>query len=444
MTTSRRNLIVLLLLVIGALVFLERSTVNGRLANTRISRTDQGAYIKYAISQRDSDFSVVGRRNRMPAYPALLALFMDKGETADAFFDKGKQINLWLTLAGLVFIAAVFLRAFPPHQALNLLFLAAFTVFAFKAAYVQAEVLYYVLSFAAFLLCWSFFRQPNLLAALLAGGLFGLVHLTKASILPGLFVFLVFYPLDTVWQLSRGKSRAAVLPLKRLTVTALVALAFLAVIFPYISKSKEIFGHYFYNVNSTFYIWCDSWEDAESRTKAAGDRKGWPDLPADEIPSLKNYLRTHDAGQITGRMFTGISRVFNSMAGAYGYLWFSLAYLAFAGWITWCKRAVIWRLFRVRPLPAVAIFSCLFGYYVLIAWYSQIIEGNRFVLSLFLPFLFSISMFIFTFSRKMQIPWRGGASISAVLAFNTAISVWLLAQIAYICIFRLPTIYGGN
>ena len=198
MTVSRRNLIVLLLLVIGALVFLERSTVNGRLANTRISRTDQGAYIKYAISQRDSDFSVVGRRNRMPAYPALLALFMDKGETADAFFDKGKQINLWLTLAGLVFIAAVFLRAFPPHQALNLLFLAAFTVFAFKAAYVQAEVLYYLLSFAAFLLCWSFFRQPNLPAALLAGGLFGLVHLTKASILPGLFVFLVFYPLDTV------------------------------------------------------------------------------------------------------------------------------------------------------------------------------------------------------------------------------------------------------
>ena len=444
MIASRRNLIVALLLVIGALVFLERSTVNGRQANTRISRTDQGAYIKYAISQRDSDFSVVGRRNRMPAYPALLALFMDKGETPDAFFDKGKQINLWLTLAVLVFLAVVFLRAFPRHHALNLLFLAAFTVFAFKAAYVQAEVLYYFLSFAAFLLCWNFFRKPNLLAALLAGGLFALVHLTKASILPGLLVFLVFYPLDTIWQFYRGKNRATLRPLKRLAVTVIVGLAFLAAVFPYISKSKEIYGRYFYNVNSTFYIWCDSWEDAESRTKAAGDRKGWPDMPEDEIPSLKNYLRTHDAGQIAGRIFTGISRVFNSMAGAYGYLWFSLAYLAFAGWIVFYKRLVIWRLFQARPFPTLAIFSCLLGYYILIAWYSQIIQGNRFVLSLFLPFLFSIAMFIFTFSRKMQIPWRGGTTISALLAFNTAISIWLVIQIVYICIFRLPTIYGGN
>jgi len=429
----------------GAVVFVNRAAENGRRANADISRTDQGAYIKYAISMHE-DPNHVGRRNRMPAYPALLSVFMNEGETPDGFFEKGKQINIWLSLTGLVFIALVFLRSFPGHYAVNLLLLTAFCFLVFKAAYVQAEVLYYLLTFAVFLACWSLFRKPRLLVALFAGGLLGLAHLTKASVLPGLLVFVVFYPLDILWQLYRNKNRSEVQPLARVAVTILLAASFFAVIFPYIAKSKEIYGHYFYNVNSTFYIWCESWKDAESRTKAAGDRDGWPDIPDDEIPSLKNYLRTHSAGDILWRFCSGGSRVFNSMVKSYGYLWFCLAYLAFALGIAWNKRAVLWRLLSRRPVPMLALSAYFVGYYLLISWYSQIIQGNRFILGLFLPFLFALSVFIVTFARgiRFPLPQRWGNSIAALPAFNIVITIWLMVEILINCFLRIPNTYGGS
>lgn len=436
-------ILVALLLAGGGMLFLNRAMENGRRANTKISRTDQGAYIKYAIALRESDFSYVGRRNRMPFYPGFLAAFMEKGETPDGFFEKGKQINAWLTLGGLSFLAVVFLRCFPRHYALNLLFMTAFTVMVFRAAYVQAEVLYYLLTFAVFLLCWRLFEKPSVVLAVLAGGLLGLAHLTKASVLPGLLAFAVFYILDGAWQLLCGRQRDRPRPVRRFLCVLLVIASFLAAVFPYISKSKERYGHYFYNVNSTFYFWCDSWEDAESRTKAAGDREGWPDMPEDEIPSLKNYLRSHSAGDIAWRVVEGFSRVFNSMAKSYGYLWFCLAYLGFAGWIAWRKRKLLWKLIVKRPGPALALTAYFSGYGLLFAWYSQIIEGNRFVLGIFLPFVFTVSVFITRFSRHLRVP-LGGVSAEALPLFNKAISLWLAIQILISCFLQIPTTYGGN
>lgn len=433
-----------LLLLLGAALFLNRAAENGRRANPDINRTDQGAYIKYAIAMRETDFAFVGRRNRMPVFPGLLALFMEKGETPQGFFETGKHINTWISLAGLAFVATIFLKTFPRHHALNLLFLTAFSVFAFKAAYVQAEILYYLLSFAVFLACWSLFRKPRLPLALLAGALLGVAHLTKASVLPGLMVVAVFYPLDALWQWARQANRDGKRLLRRIAVPVLMAITFLAVISPYIAKSKEIYGHYFYNVNSTFYMWCESWEDVEARTKATGDRTGWPDMPEEEIPSLKNYLRTHSAAEIAWRFLEGSSRVFNSMARSHGYLWFCLAYLALAAWVAWCKRHLILRILPQRPFPLLALAAYFVGYYLLIAWYSQIIQGNRFILALYLPYLFTLSAFVIPFARRLRVPWKNGRSFPLVTAFNTVLTAWLVVEITINCLFRLPATYGGS
>lgn len=235
-----------------------------------------------------------------------------------------------------------FFSNFPRHYAVNALGLTAFGVFVFKAAYVQSEILYYLLTFTVYLLAWRLFRRPQWGLAILTGALVGLTHLTKASVLPGLVVFLVFYPLDALWQkFQHGRKSFS----RSVVISVLVPIAFLAVVFPYISKSKEVYGQYFYNVNSTFYIWCESWKDVELTVKAAGDRDGWPDLPPEEIPSLKNYLRDHSAAEIGGRIATGISRVFNTMARGPGFLWFGLAYVALAAGLAIGKWRVVWRIF---------------------------------------------------------------------------------------------------
>lgn len=425
----------------GAGLFFFCARENGRRVNIDVSSTDQGAYIKYGMKMEESDFAFVGGRNRMPLYPALLAVFMDQNTTEDGFFETGKSINLWLSLAGLVFVGLVFFRAFPPHHALNALGLTAFSVFVFKAAYVQSEILYYLLTFAAFLLGWQLFRKPRWGLAVVTGGLVGLTHLTKASILPGLVVFMVFYPLDALWQKWRHDVTGFA---RRLIITGLVTAAFLAVVFPYISKSKEIYGQYFYNVNSTFYIWCESWKDVELTVKAAGDREGWPDLPPEEIPSFKKYLRDHSAAEIGGRVATGISRVFNTMARGPGFLWFGLAYAGFAAGLAFWKRRVLLRVFLKRPVPTLAILAYFLGYGLLMAWYSQIIQGNRFVLALFLPFLFTISVFLLKFSRRVLVSCGGWGKVGILTIFNLAISIWLLVDILITCLFRISSVYGGS
>jgi hypothetical protein len=449
-------LLVAIFLAACLLVFLNRAAVQGRLVNTDMESTDQSAYIRQGIEQRTSDFAYVNPRNRMPLYPGLLALFMDKEplvelrqaypESKDyfpracaAFFEKGKKINSGVAVVLLVFLAAVFLVKFPRHHALNLWVLAAFGVIVFKAPFVQAELLYYMLTFSAFLICWRLFGRPSFALAILGGVLLGFGHLTKASVLPGVLVFAVFYPLDALWR--RWRERMA--PYSRILITILLVAGYAVVIWPYISQSKEMFGSYFYNVNSTFYMWCDSWTEAKSRTGGAGDRKSFPDLPPDQLPSLSNYLKTHTVGEVIMRPIKGFSVVFNSMKRAYGYLGPCLGYLAFALFLVAVKWRLVWRLVARRPVPVLALAAYFSGYYFLIAWYSQIINGNRFILGLFLPFLFTVSVVIVKLAPRVR--WRvAGHSVSVLTAFNVVMSAWIAVQVAMICLSRITWVYGGG
>ena len=84
-------------------------------------------------------------------------------------------------------------------------------------------------------------------------------------------------------------------------------LVFLLLLSPYLIESKAKYGAYFYNVNTTFYIWYDSWDEAKAGTLAAGDHLGWPDLPDEEIPSLQKYLDEHSAVEILHRFRDGVA-----------------------------------------------------------------------------------------------------------------------------------------
>ena len=427
------------LLILASLLFLERASVNGREVNKLVSRTDQGAYINYAIKLKQSGYTEVASRNRMPMYPLLLSVFLTPDDTQHTFFDRGKTVNTLLAFAGLALVGAVFLHCFRRHHALNLLFLTAFTVFLFKAPHVQAEILYYLLTFGAFLLCWRLFKKPSWLLASLAGVIMGVTHLTKASVLPGLFCFVVFYSLDALWK-NRPPLRARAW---RWALPAVTVILFLAVIFPYIRKSKEIYGHYFYNVNSTFYFWCDSWDEAKARTKQAGDRQGWPDLKPEDTPSASNYLRTHTSGQILERIGKGFSRVNSSMRKSYGYYGIGLVYTLFALALVIWKRHLALRLFWRRPLPVLALLAYFGGYFLLVAWYSQIIDGNRFILGLFLPWLFTLAALSVPLARRLRVK-LSGQNLPVLALFNTVISTWLFVEILVICFRRVPTMYGGG
>lgn len=449
-------LYLVLFLAVALVFFWNRASVQGRLVNTDVTRTDQNAYIRQGIKMRISDFSCVHPRNRMPLYPGLLALFMDKqdlekiqpgiseGAMLDAslseyFFETGKRINMALATLLAVFLAVVFFRTFPLHHALNLWALAVFGVLVFKAAFTQAEVLYYFLTFAAFLACWCLFKRPGIFLAAWGGLLLGVAHLTKASVLPGVLVLAVFYPLDALWRCRHGGGGL----FRRLAAAAVLVAAFFVVIGPYILQSKRMFDRYFYNVNSTFYMWCDSWDEAKSRTYKAGDRMSFPNLPPEELPGPINYFRSHTADEAFGRILKGISVVFHVMTNSYGYLGPCLAYLGFAILLVAALPKLVWRVFRRRPFAVLALVAYFCGYYLLVAWYSPVICGNRFILGLFLPFLFTMSAVIVKLAPRLRWQWRG-RPIHVLTLFNGALSLWLAVEVGLTAFIRVGTIYGGG
>jgi hypothetical protein len=417
--------------------------------NRNISGVDQLAYLRYyAMRMRKTDYQYVTDRNRMPVYPFLQSLFYNLDQSEDENWQRGKQVNIVLSVILLVGIYLIATRYFPPHHTLNLVVVTAFTVFVFKAGYYQCELLFYFLSLCCFLLMAKLLVQPSWKWAILTGVMLGVTHLTKASILPGMLLFVGFFGLKIIGTLIRTWRRPSAETAGRraiggqLLTVGCVLLCFLIVVFPYLRTSKQKFGRYFYNVNSTFYIWYNSWQEARRGTKAHGDRDGWPHLPADQIPSMGKYLRDHTTAQIMQRLSDGAKVVLQNCAQSYGYHRYVIGYAAFA-----LLAAGIG--FR-RSLKDAARYGLLIGfaaayvgsYFVLYAFYAPIASGNRLTLGLFLPLMFSLSAVAVRFGRELRIPlrrWR----VSLLTAFNVLLTPLLAYDVYVILTQRITAVYGG-
>ena len=74
----------------------------------------------------------------------------------------------------------------------------------------------------------------------------------------------------------------------------------------YVNYSKQIF----YDINSTFYVWYDTWEEVENGTKLYGDKVGWPKMPEEEIPSFSKYIESHSIKGSANRFTKGYLNIF--------------------------------------------------------------------------------------------------------------------------------------
>jgi 4-amino-4-deoxy-L-arabinose transferase-like glycosyltransferase len=416
--------------------------------NTNMNSTDQRAYMNYARSLYKSNYTFIGGRNRMPVYPFLQSLFYRPDMTDEAFFTRGKYINLVLSLGLLAGLEFVFRRFFSWLHSLNLLLIVAFTVFIFKAGYFQVELLFYFVNFCLFLLMWRLLQRMSWRLAILTGIVAGLAHLTKASILPGLAIFLVLAGVKWGWvtlrsRHSSGDAIPAKFILSHLLAVLLVGAFFLITVFPYINTSKRVFGHYFYNVNSTFYIWYDSWEEAKQGTRAHGDRVGWPDMPPEGIPSMSKYLREHTLQQIIGRFVDGGQRVLYNVVHSYGYFKYIVVYLCLL--IIAILR--FWRRVRqaVMSNPILYLFLVIYfaGYLLLYFWYVPIAGGDRLILAQFIPLMFTVSNGLHTLLLSSRLKIRGH-SVHTLVISNLAILLIVIADIYFVLTERVGTMYGGE
>lgn len=375
--------------------------------STPPSMGDQGAYLGYARHQYESKYTVIEDRNRMPIFPFLLSRIYEPGLSEAQFLTRAQAFNVNLSILLLFLLFLIFRRFFPPWPAVALLSGTAFCVFIYRAINAQAEVLFYFMSFCAFVLLLRMLIAPRWWLAALGGATMGLAHLTKASVLPAIGVWIVVFLVQIIWIFRKhGHDRLADAG-RRVAMLLVVIATFVAVIFPYIQTSKRIYGQYFYNVNSTFVFWCDTWPQAWQFLSEHGDKDQWRSLPPEQLPSLSKYWKEHSVAQIAGRLIRGSWNQVTQNAMAIGYYKLAMAFLV-AG-VVLCPRHKA----RTRQLlaenPFAAAFCILFfcGYFVLYAWYQTLVADTRFILALFLPSVFAASLFLLRLGKDRVVTVAG-------------------------------------
>jgi hypothetical protein len=171
---------------------------------------------------------------------------------------------------------------------------------------------------------------------------------------------------------------------------------FLGVLSPYLLTNKSVFHSYFYNPSTTFYVWLDNWQQVKDGPRQAGDRKSYPNLPADQLPGPTKYLRTHSPAKITGRVGKGLIAILQLAYLGTGYFKYIVLYGIAALLLARANPQGVrqWLRENDRAWLAGFIAAYLLSYLLLIAFYAAIATPMRFVLAHFLPLFFVLLYFL--------------------------------------------------
>jgi hypothetical protein len=448
----------IVLVCIGLAVFyVVAASEHGRRVNTSKARGDQTGYLwdaenVYANWHGRQPPVVIGERNRMPLYAGFLALFYHRDLSDPVFFEVAKTANIYLSLALLVLLAVIFFRELPPLAATNLTGILAFGIFIFKAGYAQSELLFYFLMFVTFLGCWHLLRSSPggrrlILIAAGTGVAAGLAQLTKAAMLPFVGIFLAVYSGSLISRSLRG-GPGEISPRSdtkwRVAAAIVFVVTFFAVLWPYLSTSKRVYGHYFYNVNSTFYVWYDDWAHASVGTYAHADGVGWPTMPESDLPSASRYLSEHSFGQIAARIGSGFEDMARKSVQMYEYLPYLVLYLVALSIVVITRRAIVAKMIRSdRPLVVFLIVYAVVYLFAIAFYYPTSGTGTaRFLLAHLTPLFFAISYF---FSQKsiLDSPWHVAGARVGARQFHFLVLGILCADVAFHVWPRLMSTYGG-
>jgi hypothetical protein len=383
-------------LVILAIIYYQGATNHADQVNIDLTISDQSAYMRFIKEARRLDFNYTGDHSRMPLYPFLQALFYSPDMDDLELFEQGKQYNLILSIVLLIFLFIVLLRLFGLFRSYLLILIIGYSFFIFKAAYVQAEILYYSLSALSFVLMLMMLTRPTWLRSIATGIVVGLAYLTKGTILSSLPLFALLYGIDliifSVWK-NINKHKAPISIIARRAAYLLVVLVIFAVIiFPYAQALKQRFGHYFYNVNTTFYIWYDEWAEVEVEEAKHQFEIQWPvHLSDDELPSLRNYVRDHTWEQIADRFVSGVRsqyrNIFLKPFSVTNY-WISYLLILLTGILI--NFDSFRKFVKSNVIPLMFVILYFAGYLIAFAWYCPIACGPRFTYALYIPFLIVI------------------------------------------------------
>lgn len=369
---------------LGLVLFYEGAALHARTVNASGTK-DQQPYLLLGKRMRQSGaLSLDGARP--PAYPALLALVRQPRGSKEEHFEHAKSHTLVWTLAVWLAFLFVLRRYLKPFTALAAWLALGFTVWMFYAPYVKAEALFYFFATGSFLLMLEVLWRPTWARALATGVVTGVGYLFKASLSPALLLFAAVQGGAALAELVRARraGRSLRRPLLRALTVPLTVGAFLVTVSPYLVANRAKFGHYFYNVNSDFYIWYDSWGESGRGTRGHGDREGWPNMRDSELPSAAKYFEQRGVAHALRRVERGARGLAEGAATQYGFL--PVLVVAWVGAAVALGTNRNLRRLVVRRWPLALFCAAYFaGYFLSCTWFYAIHPGLRFLVALVPP-----------------------------------------------------------
>ena len=248
---------------------------NSETKNSDVYANDQKVYLNTAAKIADDPVGYFTPRQRTPGYPYFLSLFysQEKFDAPEgsrppfrlAWFERGKMINLYLSillLAGLF----LFCRTCLPLVESGILTAASgLLLFTFKAGYVQPELSYWVLNTILFVLLGKMLLGPGWRLAIACGLLSAVTYMVKAGTQPLLLLFIVTWVIKIAWDWfwfrrceargALGEGEEAPRVVRLIAQGASIIAIYLVLLAPYFFGTYKQFGDPFYSVYTEYMMW---------------------------------------------------------------------------------------------------------------------------------------------------------------------------------------------
>lgn len=380
-TKSSKYLIGIFLFTIGV-NFLLTGFHNNNF-NIDITARDQSTYLNLGYNIKIgkgfvSSSKIKGQKNPEgnchPLYPYLLSFFASS--RSFIYFERAKIFNLYLSLIILIILFFFAKKIFGCFIAIVGIFLLSFNAaFQSEAIFVSCEILHL---FFTFLTCFYVIRGFEDEKKWIWAGIYcGLTYLTKGS---GLLLFLGFiFSCILIYKKQIIKKKFFYFFL----------ICFFIVVSPLIIRNLIEFKSLFYNVNTKYVMWADSWDEFKIL-----QREG------KELPTMFTYVKTHSLKEVFLREIKGIGIMIN--------VFITAVRLVFIDPISIKKVSI--SIFMLRYLVNLFLFILfilgvstynnknnkkekifmivLFSlYFFSFAWYTKIVIAVRFIFPL-IPFLY--------------------------------------------------------
>ena len=382
-----------------------------------VSKYDENAYLDHVRTILLSEnYWYLGDRNRMPIFNYFLSLFYELNLSELKNYYNLKIANLALTsFLSMLFFLKLNKKFQNKFIFINLsFFVLVIPIFALVHQLLVESIFF--ISFCLMLVYFDqFYNEPSSQNAIKLGFAGAFCYLLKYT---GLTVFFAISLFTVIFGLLNKKT----IYIKRFFI---VFFTFFILVSPYLYENYTNFNnHIFYNVNSEFYFWADSWEEIVDGVRANNDRVGWPTMEDSELPSFEKYVSEHSFSDVYNRFLFGFKSIgvdyFNlSKLGSHitiisiSVLMMSI-YLAYKG-----------RVFNVLKLSYFDLITILTSGFIILAsaFNSYISTGLRYTLPIAIP------LFLMVFLKLDKVYARNNiVEFRHILVFFTSLNIFILAN----------------